>query len=195
MSKEVVVIFIARLRILTAVLLVVSLVACGSDDAESVSLGNDPPWGLDTIEMPNDDAVLADVFAAMPDSVAGVQIDEEYSAPTDIAYADGEERFLMIRAISLEEISAFAEGEEFTTQDFISMWVETDNYETLVASQVEEDQPLVYAFGSAMGDDVLQYGTVWAIPNGNWVFVASADTSDALTELVHAFITACDSVG
>lgn len=180
-------------RLLTAVLLLLAVVGCGSDEVASVELSDEPPWGLDTVELPTDSSTLADVFASMPTSVDGVPIDEEFATPENIQYAEGEERYLLIRAISSEDIEAFTGGEMSNVQDFVAVSAESGEYEAVEASQLDESQNLVYVAFSAIGDGELMYGTLWAEVDGNWVFSAAADTADARTGLIHSFIEACNA--
>lgn len=186
---------VAWLRVLMTVVLLFAVVGCVSDEeaAPAAQLPDDPPWGLDTVELPTDSGALAAAFAAMPDSVDGVPRDEESATTENIEYSQGEERFLMIRAISTDEIVAFTGGEVSSAQEFVAMTVETDEYEALEASQLDETQPVVYVAFSAVGDNELMYGTTWAATDGNWVFAAAADTPEARTELIHAFIEACET--
>jgi hypothetical protein len=140
--------------------------------------------------MPEDAATLEDVFEAMPSSIDGVPL--EGVVADGVVYSEGEARYLAVRASSMAGLPTGPEGEEMTTQRFVSLLM--SEAETIEVEQLDESEPLVYVAGTALGDGETIYMGSWAIPDADLVFSVSADTPEARTQLVHAFIEACGEI-
>lgn len=174
--------------LLTSLTLLVSACAEAGSNPTSAERHSDPPWGLEVIDLPDDPATVAGVFAGMPASIDGVSRVETMDEA--VVYEQGQ-RFLSIRAIRASEIPAGPEGGYLTSLGFIEM-ILGGEIESVEASQVDPDLPLGYVIGTSSGDDQTMFSAFWANPASDWVFTAVGDTSAARTEVVHAFMDACE---
>jgi len=173
--------------------LVVSLLAtaCGSTEpaafTASDSLPTEAPWGLDTIEMPAADRI-SPLFGEMPDQIDGVP--QEMSTPDVVAYRDEGGRSLQLQVLSVADLRDFSDGEELTLVDFLSVLVDSGELEELESVQLDTTMPLSWVVSSVVGDGETVYTAVWGSPGAGSGFSVTADTPEARTALVHAFIGA-----
>lgn len=107
---------------------------------------------------------------------------------------EGNGRTLQIRALALSDLQESSGSDDMTTTDFLSILVESGEMETIDFQDLE-DEDLVLVVAEGRGDGVLLYTAAWADPTGSWVFTVTADTSEARTELVHAFISVKKTTG
>jgi hypothetical protein len=157
-----------------AVVAVAMLVAgCGDGDADSVR-GDEPPWGLTGIEMPDTEADVIAVLQALP-AIDGHQpgfgIDEDYGFPI-VIYSesdDGEGLW----------ISASPEP------DPLGVFPEAWNIEPSTADPESDLLWTTPPFADEEG-----FGFIWASSDGSWVFYLSADTAESRIELIDAFVSA-----
>lgn len=61
----------------------------------------EPPWGLDTIDLPDDPTAVEDVLSAFPQELDGLERSEV--SPAQVSYGDGS---TFVRAIDLAEAKA-----------------------------------------------------------------------------------------
>ena len=168
----------------------------------TTSLSVEPPWSIETIELPDDPETITAVFAAMPSEVDGVPleiVESDVSFPA-VSYQNGEGRSLRLSALSIAELREFA-GEDMTTQEFLAGIADSGEIED-VESNLESslDEPgLVWMAGSSPltidGTTTTQYVATWTRVDGAWMFTVVADTPEGLTALVHAFIEATRAAG
>jgi len=207
------------------VLSVVLFVACAGDDqsvenstipttttvptsstsreaADPEPLSVEPPWSLETIEMPDDPETITAVFAAMPGEVDGVPleiVESDVLFPA-VSYQNGEGRSLRLSALSITSLREFA-GEDMTTREFLAGLADSGEIED-VESNLESssgEPGLVWIAGSSplTIDDTTttEYVAAWTRVDGAWMFTVAADTPEGLTALVHAFIEATRAAG
>lgn len=152
----------------------------------------DPPWGLDTVDLPDDADGIAEVFAAMPAEVDGVPL--EMTAPDEVTFQGADERHLQLRVLGVADIREFSGSTDMTVSDFLSVLVSSGELET-AEFELDDSKPLVWVAATSRRNGDLDYVASWAVPDGEWLFSASADSPEALTELIHAFINAVQTKG
>lgn len=172
--------------------LVLALVvgACATTQTEVASLPTDPPWGLDTVDLPDDADAIAEVFAAMPAEVDGVPL--EIADPEVVGY--GADERLRLRVLGLADIREFSGSTDMTVTDFLSVLVDSGELET-AESELDDSKPLVWVASTGRVNGGLSHDAAWAGPDGEWLFTASADSPEARAELIHAFINAVQTKG
>ncbi len=149
------------------------------------SLSDEPPWGLDQIDMPNTEADVIAGFEAMP-VIDGHQPTLSMMGQGDLyptaTYYESEEGGFGV------EIQAFADDDlhELISPDVMEGW-------NIEGFAVEPDSELIWvAAGPAPEDEVDAFAVLWADPDGSWRFHALADTAEFRTKLVHAFVEAAN---
>ena len=178
----------------TALVLILALLAgaCTTTQTEVTSLPTEPPWGLDTVDLPDDTDGIAEVFAAMPAEVDGVPI--EMTAPDEVTFQGADERHLQLRVLGVADLREFSGIPDMTVSDFLSVLVSSGELET-AEFELDDSKPLVWVASTNRGNGDLFYDAAWAVPDGEWILSASADSPEARTELVHAFINAVQAKG
>ena len=173
----------------TVLVLVLALLAgaCATTQTEVTSLPTEPPWGLDTVDLPDDADAIAEVFAAMPAEVDGVPI--EMTASDEVTFQGADGRQLRLAVLGLTFIQEFSGSTDMTVTDFLSVLVNSGELET-AESALDASKPLVWVASTGIGNGELFHDAAWAAPDGEWLFSASADSPEARTELIHAFINA-----
>ena len=172
--------------------LVLALVvgACATTQTEVTSLSTEPPWGLDTIDLPDDTDAIAEVFAAMPAEVDGVPL--EITDSQFVAY--GADEHLRLGVLGLADAREFSGSTDMTVTDFLSVLVDSGELET-DESELDDSKPLVWVASTGRVNGGLSHDAAWAAPDGEWLFSVSADSPEARTELIHAFIIAVQTKG
>jgi hypothetical protein len=89
-------------------------VSCGSYGDDPTSSATEPPWGLDTIDLPDDPTAVGDVLAAFPQELGGLERSDV--SPTQVSYGDGS---TFVRAIDLA--GAKAEGFPGTAAGYLDL--------------------------------------------------------------------------
>lgn len=167
---------------LPAVVLVlaVGFTACGSNGDRSPGAPVDePPWGLDTIDLPDDAASIETVLEAMPERVAGLARLEVRA--NEVHYeGDTAIRVINLRDTDLQAASVL----EYARGLSESGEVEVEQEE------LDEDARLVYVVCNSTGDGRRAYCVLWGAPDSEWVFAAKADSPEARKALVQAFVEA-----
>lgn len=178
-------------RLLLALVLATAMASgCASSPGDTGGLSTDPPWGLDTVDMPDDSEAINALMNAMPDEIDGASIEGRYldgDQSFDLMYADGTGRSLALGAIS---IAGFA-GEGMSSYDFLSILVEGGEIGD-VESNLDSTETVFWMAGTsgvtADGATTTEYVAGWSGLDGEWIFSVSADTPDARTALIHAFV-------
>ena len=177
-------------RTVLLLILVLLVGACTATQTEVTSLSTEPPWGLDTVDLPDDTDAVAEVFAAMPAEVDGVPL--ETTDPEFVSY--GADEHLRLGVLGLADIREFSGSTDMTVTDFLSVLVDSGELET-AESELDDSRPLVWVASTGRGNGELFHDAAWAAPDGDWLFTASADSPEARTELIHAFINAVQTKG
>ena len=184
-----------------------TLITTGTASATSAtvlattSLSVEPPWSIETIELPDDPETITAVFAAMPSEVDGVPleiVESDVLFPA-VSYRNGEGRSLRLSALSITTLREF--GEDMTTQEFLAGLAKGGEIED-VESNLESssgETGLVWMTGSSPltieGTTTTESVATWTRVDGAWMFNVAADTPQGLTALVHAFIEATRAAG
>lgn len=148
------------------------------------------PGGLDTIQLPDNADVIADVLAAMPDEVDGVP--RETTESNVVTYMEGRERHLQLDVMEIASVREFSGVPDMTVVDFLSGMVDSGEMEA-VESELDDSRPLVWLTSETRGDGRLLHVANWGHSDGEWVFSAIADTPEARTEIIRAFVDAAKS--
>lgn len=177
-----------------AFLFVVIVAACGGEERETAS----PPWGLDTVVLPRDEASLRALAAALPAEVAERALaDREFSrgARYGARYTAPGKPEAFVGAVIRENVEGFEPG--MTVARYLELLVrgfEEDGIEgapvEIEARALDPAGPLVYLVWNSARDGHSWYAASWAEPDGGWLFSASADTAETRTALVTAFVEA-----
>ena len=182
-----------RSRLVVLAALTLAIAACASSepapqstsDSGAATLLADPPWGLDTIEIPDSAEAVAATLINMPLYVDDVEKTDVGDGQT-VTWEDGG-RTLQIRALPLSDVQESSGSADMTPTDFLTILVESGEMEA-IAFQDLDDEDLVMVVATGRGDGVLMYTASWADPSGGWIFSVTADTPEARTDLVHAFV-------
>ncbi len=176
--------------------------ACSSDEPEPSAAGvaptgssdqtgsssAEPPWGLNTIDMPDDAGAVQATFEAFPQELGGLQRADV--SPTEVTYGDGS---TFVRAIDLAQ--AQADGFPSTAPAYLGLLassgeVEVEEKETnpnagfvyLVNTNTAQDSPDAEPRGT--------FDAAWGASGGAWLFVASAGSAEERAALAAAFLDA-----
>ena len=179
-------------RTVLGLILALLVGACATTQTEVASLPTDPPWGLDSVDLPDDADAIAEVFAAMPAEVDGVPLEMADGDGVNLQGAD--ERHLQLRVLGLADLREFAGTPDLTVTDFLSVLVDSGELET-AESELDDSKPLVWVASTGRGNGELFHDAAWAAPDGAWLFSASAESPEARIELIHAFINAIQGKG
>jgi hypothetical protein len=176
-----------------SVAVVLLLAACGRAGA------SDPPWGLDSVTQPSDQASVDRVLAAMPDAVAGMK----RAAPIDLRLVSyGQGNTLTVRVLQLGE-SATGEGLPTTAGGFLQGLVDPAGEVEVEAQHLDASSDLVYVVcivtesfaGGGSQHEARRYAIAWGAPDSEWLFTAVADSPENRVALVEAFVNAARSIG
>ncbi len=175
-------------------------VACSSDDPDPSAAGpsgrtgsssSEPPWGLNTIDMPDDAQAVQATFEAFPGKLGGLR--RASQSPSEVTYGDGS---ILVRAIDLAQ--ARAEGFPSTAPAYLGLLassgeVEVEKKETnpnagfvyLVITNTVQDAP--------DAEPRKTFDAAWGAAGGGWLFVASATSAEQREALAAAFLGAASS--
>ena len=172
------------------------LVACLDDGEERKA--DAPPWGLDTVVLPRDEASLRALAAALPAEVAGRALaDREFltGARYGARYTAPGKPDAFVGAVIRENVEGFEPG--MTAAGYLELLArgfEKDGFEgapvEIEARALEPAGPLVYLVWSSTRDGRPWHAASWAESDGDWLFGVSADTPEARAALVAAFAEA-----
>lgn len=166
--------------------LLIFLAGC-SPAVESRALPSDPPWGLDTITLPDSTTEIAEVMEAMPQALDAANKDQQDSL--HVSYS-GDSKRMSMNALSMEEIRAFAGTDEMSLAEFLTGMLESGEMNEIEDTQLDDSQPLVWASAFTQADGETVFVATWGKPNGEWSFNVEANSPEARTELIHAFVEA-----
>ena len=176
--------------------------ACSSDEPTPSATGvtptgssgqtgtpsSEPPWGLNTIDMPDDAQSVQATLEAFPKTLYGLHRGEVTA--TEVPYGDGS---AYVRAIDLAQ--AASEGFPSTAPAYLGLLassgeVEVEEKETnpnagfvyLVSTNTAQDSPDAEARTT--------FDAAWGAAGGAWLFVASATSAEQREALANAFLDA-----
>lgn len=170
------------------------MTGCGaSDESTAVGLDTDgpsdpgePPWELDVIDHPDTAEEILATLEAMPDEVDGFP-----GALRDgqtVIYESDENSF-GINVLPLDDLREFSGNPNLTTIDYLSVLVENGELETVEYHDID-NEGIAVLVATSLGNGTLQYVASWADPDGEWLFSLTANTPEARTELVNAYVAA-----
>lgn len=169
----------------TLLIVLVAALAGGACGGHQVS-SDDPPWGLDGIDLPDTDEQVAAVFAALPEGIDG-RITEGPQPPIARTYRPTSPNpgdspiYWQIWAENAQE-------RPWTVTEWIAEQATMPQTE---ASSTDETGNLVWVASSSVAEQQwTAYGLMWANPDGSWLFMVLADSEAGRRRLVEAFITA-----
>jgi hypothetical protein len=188
-------------RAFGALVVVLAAVSCG-DDTTAELLGDTPPWGLTSIDMPDTEEDVVAVIAALPDEIDGRRRPDVGDADLGgVSYGESG-IFWTVNASSWEDLQSVLVNPQYPSHTPAELVVTLPSWfgslGTVEASALDLDGDLVWIAASEVweGPDLPpdQQGTVytmiWAQPDGSWAFHIQADSAAGRVQLVHAFITA-----
>ena len=188
---------------LTAVALAFAAVACSDEPAvtaaptggtpsgstgQTGSPSSEPPWGLDTIDMPDDAQAVEATLGAFPEELEGVQR-ADVSA-TEVSYGDGS---TFVRAIDLAQ--AQAEGFPSTVPGYLDL-LESSGEVQVEDKELNPNAGFVYLVSTSTAQDSPDadardtFDAAWGASGGAWLFVASASSPEEREALANAFLGA-----
>ena len=161
------------------------------------------PPGLADVALPADAEAIADLFARLPETVAGEEQAAWVQATGRVLVPYGEEdpsfgHLLVLGAVSLEQSDFFPPG--FSVRDYVANMLVTAEAGAIEGGR---DGTLVWARaettagigGERPGTPEVSrplYTLVWGDPDGAWLFTAVADSPEDLDGLVNAFVHAAN---
>ena len=182
-----------RLVVVTQVLVGLTLAACDQNGDPQ------PPWGLDGVTQPSDEASVTRVLEAMPTSVAGYERAASYD-PFRVSY--GEPSVAGLRVLPLGE-AAEAEGFPGTAGVYLRTLADSGEVE-IETQRLDPGSELVYVVGTTTASTEVPGGATinertqflvgWGEPDSEWLFAISADSPEVRMALVEAFVEAVESV-
>lgn len=160
------------------------LAACDRSSTE-------PPWGLDDVTQPADEASVLQVLESMPAFVDGRERSGQPD-PLRVSYGEGD---ATLRAIRLGE-AAEAEGFPGTAGEFLQMLAQSGEIEP--DSQRIDRRGLMFIVSIETPTEVQPEGTTvdlpteyvigWGEPDSEWMFTVSADSPQMRVAVVEAFV-------
>lgn len=191
-----------RLRTVSVIAVALLMSACTTSGTETETTeATGAPGGLDTIQLPDDADVIADVLAAMPDEIDGVPRETTQSKVVTYTDTEGRERHLQLDVMEIASVREFSGVPDMTVADFLSGMADSGEMQG-VQSELDDSGPLVWMTSQQTGDAAPSedlpdapsiYIANWGRPDGEWVFTAIAETPEARTELIRAFVDAVQS--
>ena len=169
-----------RIRIVLMFLVVAVVVGgCGSG-----SSADEPPWGLDSIDLPDTEEQIAAVFDALADEIGGRE--SVPGAPLLRTYQSlepvlGDSPSLW--HIWAEDIQSDPES-ALTVTEFLASEA---SYPSAEASAINPNGDLMWVALYEATEQPTAYGLMWAEPAGSWVFFAFADSQEGRQQLLEAF--------
>ena len=175
-------------------------VGCSSDGeqpsatAPTTSTGSpssEPPWGLNTIDMPDDAQSVQATFEAFPGKLGGLR--RAGVSPNEVSYGDGS---TFVRAIDLAQ--AQAQGFPSTAPAYLGLLASSGE----VVVEEKETNPnagFVYLVNTNTAQDSPDaepretFDAAWGAAGGGWLFVASANSAEERGALAAAFLDAASS--
>lgn len=162
-------------------LVVLLLVACGQDTNGEGGIA-EPPWGLDTLALPSDDASVTRVLEAMPEMVAGQE--RLYQAADEVVYEQ-----MKLRVLRLDEQQSVGTAGEYLERLAGSGEIEVET------QRLDPDDDLAYLIGTGTGNGETVEVMAWGNPDSEWLFSLTADSPANRVALVNAFVDTVTSSG
>ncbi len=178
--------------ILTVLLLALTTGACGGAGTGG-ELSDVPPWGLDTVEMPDAQEDVEAVFASFLEEVEGRS---RSGGGRAAVYGESVVPW-SIGAMDSADLQTPNPGEE-TAAGWVTDFASRPGGATVEASAVDLNGDLIWVASGAVIQDLSEdppvggpiYMVSWAKPDGSWAFSLQADSEAGRKALVHAFVTA-----
>jgi hypothetical protein len=159
---------------------------------------DEPPWGLDGIVPPADEASIARVFEAMPETVHG--LDRASVGRLGVSY--GETQRVQISAMQLAD-TAQAQGFPATAGGYLRLLDDSGELDVETRA-LGEAADVAYLIATTTSASELADGTIvnrrteylasWGAPGSVWLFGIKADSSEHRAALAQAFVEALGSV-
>ncbi len=160
---------------------------CASSDVSGGPLPGDPPWGLDSIELPDNARAAEAVLSEMPGSIGAM--DQINLDQLSARYAGGGEN-VSIHIGTMDEARQFAGDPDITLVEFMTALLGSGDLEAVEGSEVDPNQSLVWASVSVRAGEQIIYAATWGKPDGEWAFNVEASSPEARRDLIHAFVSA-----
>lgn len=171
--------------------------ACSSDDPDpptggppgrTESSSSEPPWGLNTIDMPDDARAVQATFEAFPGKLGGLR--RAGLSPSEVTYGSGS---TLVRAIDLAQ--AQAEGLPSTAPAYLGLLASSGEVE-VEKKETNPNAGFVYLVNTNTVQDAPDaephetFDAAWGAAGGGWLFVASATSAEQREVLAAAFLRA-----
>jgi hypothetical protein len=192
---------VAKAAALAPVALVVALPACGGEASEAAGSPTTTaedvaaPWGLADVVLPDDRAAVQALFEGFPREIAGrARAQPLHDNPVYIDVPYGASRFpaAFLRAIPIEALSEFAARGGLTPVEFFRLSRRGDAQ--IDETGLDPNDPVVYVVGrtteTADAKTRTLYTAMWAEPDGEWIFVAVAESPELRAAAAEAFVAA-----
>lgn len=186
------------MRRLAVFVLAVALLpaACGDDDGGAAAPADEPPWGLDGVDMPATLEEIESVLDELPDEVAGLPgpgVQAGAGGGFSVRYGTGDDEGVMLVAFSIEHIAAAEGRESMTAAEWLGILAEEMG--DLEAGSLDAEEGLIWAVAGGSvetGPGTVEtiYVAVWAEPDGEWVFHLTAPSPEERKALAQAFVEA-----
>jgi hypothetical protein len=182
-----------RSAILAFLFVVIVVAACGGEERKAGA----PPWGLDTVVLPHDEASLRALAEALPGELAGRALsDREFLKGTRYGarYTAPGKPDAFLGALIRENVEGFEPG--MTAAGYLELLArgfEKDGFEGApveIEARALDLGSLVYLVWNSTRDGHPWYAASWAESDGGWLFIVSADTPETRAALVAAFAAA-----
>jgi hypothetical protein len=171
---------VLRFAWLLALAGVVAVSACGGDEA------SEPPWGLETVRLPDDRAAVTAAFEALPKRLAGGTRSADLGVGCFLsAFYRAPDR--MPFGLRAGPVNCPQTRPPLTTLDHLRILARGAEVED---QSLEPSGRLVYIAVKTKVDFRPAWAATWASPRGRWLFSAIADSAETRADLVEAFVEA-----
>jgi hypothetical protein len=172
----------------TVILLIVLVAAgaCGGD-----ALSDEPPWVLDSIDMPDTEEEIAAVMAALPDEIDGLS--RSGGGTYGVMYGEPGV-FWIVQGQPSEQIEMLGMPGVKTPVDWLEYVGSGRAADRTIEAQALTGDVLWVTTNAEWETAPGQMGTAylldWAAAGGDWVFFIQAGSEAGRTALIDAFVTA-----
>jgi hypothetical protein len=149
-------------------------------------LSDEPPWGLDEVDMPVTEADMLAVVDGMPDIDGNQPTFNQEGFAGIVSYGDSYRSIFILPA---DEPPGAENSVDLIRQAVTDAEAAGD---TVEASNLESSGGLVWVAvtETETDDGVPAYHLMWTEPDGSWFLHLIADSPEFRVKLVHAFIEA-----
>lgn len=146
----------------------------------------DPPWGLDTITLPDGEASIKAVFEAFPDTVKGHnQLSADFTQ-TAFGVVYGAEAPSSIVAIAVADYTSQDPEPARTVRDFFNRFVSSEDPLVEELDADPSEGLLWRASRQAGGGSAREF--VWGSPDSRWIFTVLSSSPAMRRALVQALV-------